>query len=172
MPPGVGLLSDGWPGAAWGLLASALCGGVPALVIAVGVRSGRLDSRHIVDRSLRTRPLLVAVAAVVAALVLLAVLGAPPLLIATVGAMLAGLAVAVPVTLWWKISFHAAVTAGTVVVLSHVLPPVPALTTGAVITAVVCWARIRLTHHTWPQVLAGVAAGALPAWLVLSLSGV
>ncbi|MEO3809032.1 hypothetical protein ABGB17_08525 [Sphaerisporangium sp. B11E5] len=171
MPPVVGLLSDGWPGAAWGLIASALCGGVPALVIAAGVRSGRLDSHHIVDRSLRTRPLLVAVAAVIAALALLAALGAPALLMATVGAMLAGLAVTVPVTLWWKISFHAAVTAGTVVVFSHVLPPAPTLAVGAVITAVVCWSRTRVTHHTWPQVMAGVVAGAAPAWLVLSLSG-
>lgn len=171
MPPVVGLLSDGWRGTAWGLVASVLCGGIPAAVIAAGVRSGRLDSHHIVDRSLRTRPLLVAVAAVVAALALLSVLGAPTLLIATVGAMLAGLAVTVPVTLWWKISFHAAVTAGTVVVFSHVLPPTPALTTGTLITAAVCWSRIRVTHHTLPQVLAGTAAGATPAWLVLTLTG-
>ncbi|GAA1256154.1 hypothetical protein GCM10009677_02850 [Sphaerisporangium rubeum] len=171
MPPVVGLLSDGWRGAAWGLVASALCGGVPAAVIAAGVRSGRLDSHHIVDRSLRTRPLLVAVAAVLAALALLSVLGAPTLLLATVGAMLAGLAVTVPVTLWWKISFHAAVTAGTVVVFSHVLPPTPTLAAGTLITAAVCWSRIRVTHHTLPQVLAGVAAGATPAWLVLTLAG-
>ena len=30
LPPIVGLLADGRPGAAWGLVASALCGGVPA----------------------------------------------------------------------------------------------------------------------------------------------
>ncbi|MCF6475831.1 hypothetical protein FAF44_46950 [Nonomuraea sp. MG754425] len=33
-----------------GLLAAAVCAGVPAAVIAVGVRRGRLDSIHLVER--------------------------------------------------------------------------------------------------------------------------
>jgi hypothetical protein len=172
MPPVVGLVSEGWAGLRWGLVASALCGGVPAVVILIGVRAGRLDSRHIVDRSSRTVPLLVAVAAVLAALMLLAGLGAPRLLVATVGAMLAGLAVTVPVTLKWKISFHAAVSAGTVLVLARVLPAVPTLAAGAVIVAVVGWARVRLAHHTFAQVAAGALAGGGSAWLTLLLSGV
>ncbi|MFB9253741.1 hypothetical protein ACFFWE_36410 [Sphaerisporangium melleum] len=169
LPPVVGLVSDGTTGFWWGLVASLICGGVPASVIALGVRAGRLDSRHIVDRSRRTGPLLVAVGAVLAALVLLASLGAPRLLVATVAAMLAGLAVTVPVTLRWKISFHAAVSAGTVLVLSRVLPPVPTLIAGALVVAVVCWARVRLRHHTAAQVAAGALAGTLSAAAVLAL---
>ncbi|GII80362.1 hypothetical protein Sru01_53440 [Sphaerisporangium rufum] len=169
-PPLVGLASGGPAGLGWGLLAAALCGGVPALVIALGVRAGRLDSRHIVDRSRRTGPLLVAVAAVCAALALLAALGAPRLLVATVAAMLAGLAVTVPVTLRWKISFHAAVSAGTVLVVARVLPAAPTLAAGALIVVLVCWARVRLAHHTAAQVAAGALAGAVPAWAVLSLA--
>ena len=172
LPPVVGLVSDGWAGFRWGLLASLLCGGVPALVIAMGVRAGRLDSRHIVDRSRRTVPLLVAVAAVLAALVLLAALGAPRLLVATVAAMLAGLAVTVPVTLKWKISFHAAVSAGTVMVLARVLPAVPTFVCGALVLTLVCWARVRLTHHTYAQVAAGALAGGGSALLTLALAGV
>jgi hypothetical protein len=171
LPPVVGLVSDGWPGLRWGLLASALCGGIPALVIAMGVRAGRLDSRHIVDRSRRTVPLLVAVVAVFAALMLLAGLGAPRLLVATVAAMLAGLAVTIPVTLKWKISFHAAVSAGTVLVLARVLPAMPTIVGGAVVVVVVCWARVRLAHHTVPQVAAGALAGGGSALLTLALSG-
>jgi uncharacterized membrane protein (DUF4010 family) len=172
MPPAVGLLAEGWSGAAWGLVASAFCGGVPAAVIALGVRSGRLDSHHIVDRARRTGPLLAAVAAVLAALALLVVLGAPTLLVATVTAMLVALAVTVPITLRWKISFHAAVSAGTVVVLAHVLPAWPAAITGAAVVGLVCWARVRLTHHTWAQVLAGVVVGALTTWATLAAFGV
>ncbi|MGW4644787.1 hypothetical protein ACWEN6_40215 [Sphaerisporangium sp. NPDC004334] len=172
LPPVVGLVSDGRPGFWWGLVASLLCGGVPASVIALGVRAGRLDSRHIVDRSRRTVPLLVAVGAVLATLVLLAVLGAPRLLVATVAAMLAGLAVTVPVTLRWKISFHAAVSAGTVLVLARVLPAAPTLAAGAAVVAVVCWARVRLAHHTVPQVAAGALAGAASSAAVLALFGV
>jgi membrane-associated phospholipid phosphatase len=172
MPPVVGLVSDGWTGFRWGFVASALCGGVPAVVIAMGVRSGRLDSRHIVDRSRRTAPLLVAVVAVFAALLLLGLLGAPRLLIATVGAMLAGLAVTVPVTLKWKISFHAAVSAGTVLVLARVLPVAPTLAGGAVVVALVGWARVRLAHHTAAQVAAGALVGGASAWAILVLYGV
>ncbi|MCA2186481.1 hypothetical protein [Nonomuraea cavernae] len=171
MPPLVGLLAQGWAGAAWGLVASALCGGVPAAVIAVGVRSGRLDSHHIVDRARRTGPLLAAVAAVLTALVLLVALGAPTLLVATVTAMLAALAVTVPITTRWKISFHAAVCSGTVVVLAHVLPAAPTATAGAAVVALVCWARVRLAHHTWAQVVAGAAVGTLVTWATLAAFG-
>ncbi|MEV4112507.1 hypothetical protein [Nonomuraea sp. NPDC049695] len=172
MPPVVGLIAEGWGGAAWGLVASAFCGGVPAAVIALGVRSGRLDSHHIVDRARRTGPLLAAVAAVLVALALLVVMGAPTLLVATVTAMLAALAVTVPVTLRWKISFHAAVSAGTVVVLAHVLPAWPTAPAGAAVVALVCWARVRLTHHTWPQVVVGAVAGTLTTWGTLAAFGV
>jgi uncharacterized membrane protein (DUF4010 family) len=170
MPPAVGLLAQGWTGAAWGLVASAFCGGVPATVIALGVRSGRLDSHHIVDRARRTGPLLAAVAAVLVALALL-VLGAPTLLVATVTAMLAALAVTVPITTRWKISFHAAVCAGTVVVLAHVLPALPAVLAGAPVVALVCWARVRLAHHTWAQVAAGTLVGVLTTWATLAAFG-
>ncbi|GAA3031592.1 hypothetical protein [Streptosporangium longisporum] len=171
LPPLVGLMADGPAGAAWGLLASVLCGGVPAAVILAGVRAGRLDSHHLVDRASRTGPLLVAVAGVVVALVLLVLLGAPRLLVATVTAMLAALAVTVPITLRWKISFHAAVSAGTVVVLARVLPAAPTLVVGALVVAAICWARVRLTHHTPAQVAAGAAVGTGTAWAALSAFG-
>ncbi|MFI9837137.1 hypothetical protein ACIHFD_08895 [Nonomuraea sp. NPDC051941] len=171
MPPVVGLLAQGWGGAAWGLVASAICGGVPAAVIAAGVRTGRLDSHHIVDRARRTGPLVAAVAAVLVALALLVVMGAPTLLVATVTAMLVALAVTVPVTLRWKISFHAAVSAGTVVVFAHVLPAWPAAIAGAAVVALVCWARVRLTHHTWPQVIVGAVVGMAATWATLAAFG-
>ncbi|GAA3103881.1 hypothetical protein [Streptosporangium carneum] len=171
LPPVVGLMADGWPGAWWGLGASALCGGIPAGVILAGVRSGRLDSHHLVDRASRTRPLLVAVGAVLVALALLVWLGAPRLLVATVTAMLAALAVTVPVTLRWKISFHAAVSAGTVVVLSRVLPAAPTLAAGALVVATVCWARVRLGHHTSAQVAVGALVGFCTAWVTLGVFG-
>ncbi|MFC4060354.1 hypothetical protein ACFOWE_18780 [Planomonospora corallina] len=172
LPPLVGMVTGGWPGAGWGLMASVLCGGVPAGVILAGVRSGRLDSHHLVDRASRTRPLLVAMVAVVVALVLLASLGGPRLLVATVAAMLSALALTVPITLRWKISFHAAVSAGTVVVLAHVLPAVPVVAAGAPVVAVICWARVRLRHHTTAQVAAGAVTGAGSAWATLAAFGV
>jgi hypothetical protein len=172
MPPAIGLLAQGWAGAAWGLVASVLCGGVPAAVIAAGVRSGRLDSHHIVDRSRRAGPLAAAFAGVLVALVLLGWLGAPRLLLAAVVAMLIALAVTIPITLRWKISFHAAVCAGTVVMLAYVLPAVPVLLAGAAVVTLVCWARVRLAHHTPAQVVTGAAVGALITWGTLTFFGV
>jgi hypothetical protein len=160
LPPVAGAVSGGWAGAGWGALAAALCGGLPALVIAAGVRSGRFTDRHVGDRA--QRPWLIAVIAVlvVAALVLLAVLGAPRLMVATVAAMLVALAVIGPITHWWKISFHTAVAAGSVIVLAHVWPPVPTYLIGGPIVAVIAWARVRLRDHTAAQTLAGAVAGA------------
>ncbi|PZG05683.1 hypothetical protein C1J01_43135 [Nonomuraea aridisoli] len=145
---------------------------MPAAVIALGVRSGRLDSHHIVDRARRTGPLLAAAAAVLVALALLILLGAPTLLVATVTAMLIALGVTVPITLRWKISFHAAVSAGTVVVLTDVLPAWPAALAGGAVVALVCWARVRLTHHTAAQVVAGAVVGTLTTWATLAAFGV
>jgi membrane-associated phospholipid phosphatase len=108
---------------------------------------------------------------VLVALALLVVMGAPTLLVATVTAMLVALAVTVPVTLRWKISFHAAVSAGTVVVFAHVLPAWPAAIAGAAVVALVCWARVRLTHHTWPQVIVGAVVGTAATWATLAAFG-
>ncbi|MEV4374747.1 hypothetical protein AB0J71_47380 [Nonomuraea sp. NPDC049637] len=124
MPPAAGLLAEGWRGLAWGLLAAALCAGVPAAVIAVGVRRGRLDSIHLVERASRKGPMAAGFAAVVAGLAVLAVLDAPGVVTASAAVMLVWVLVMGSITLWWKISFHTGVSAGTAVVLAHVLPAV------------------------------------------------
>ncbi|MFC4014657.1 hypothetical protein ACFOY2_46055 [Nonomuraea purpurea] len=169
MPPVVGLLAGGWLGGAWGLAVSAVCGGIPATVIAVGVRRGRLDSRQIVDRSSRFKPMLAALAAVVVTLaVLLAADSDPVALTAMVVVMLGWIAVLGGITLVWKVSFHTGVTAGVVVMLAYLLPPVPTLLVGTVLVAVIGWARVRISHHTLAQTLAGTAAGAAVAWAVMA----
>jgi hypothetical protein len=45
------------------VLAAVLCAGLPAGVIAVGVRRGRLDSMHLVERESRKGPMPAGVAA-------------------------------------------------------------------------------------------------------------
>lgn len=113
MPPLAGLLVEGWAGLAWGLLAAAVCAGVPAAVIAVGVRRGRLDSMHLVERKSRKGPMLAGFAAVVAGLAVL-VLAEAPVVVASAAVMLGWVLVMGPITLAWKISFHTAVSAGTI----------------------------------------------------------
>ncbi|GAA4209650.1 hypothetical protein GCM10022252_76470 [Streptosporangium oxazolinicum] len=173
LPPVVGALAAGWAGAAWGAGVSAVCGGVPAAVIAVGVWRGRLDSRHIVERRSRFKPMLAALAAVLVTLLVLVLAdGEPVELTAMVVVMLGWLAVLGPITLLWKISFHTSTAAGVVVVLAYVLPAVVTLAVGAVLVAVIGWARVRISHHTLAQAVAGAAAGAGVAWAVFTAMGV
>jgi hypothetical protein len=169
MPPAVGLLAESWSGLVWGMLAAALCVGVPMTVILVGVRRGRLDSIHLVDRRSRKGPMLAGFASVAAGLTVLVLLDAPRMAVAAAAVMLAWVLVMGPITLRWKISFHAGVSAGTVVLLAHVLPVLPVVVVGAVMVAVICWARVRVSHHTPAQALAGVAAGATSAWATLAV---
>ncbi|MGJ6960662.1 hypothetical protein ACSDR0_02050 [Streptosporangium sp. G11] len=169
LPPVAGLLAHGWAGALWGLLAAALCAGVPVGVIAVGVRRGRLDSMHLVDRRSRTGPMLVGLVTVVAGLVLLVLLDAPAIVTATAAVMLGWVLVLGSITLKWKISFHTGVAAGAAVVLAHVLPAAATLAVGAALVGLIGWARVRVSHHTPAQAVAGAAAGAGVAWAVLAL---
>ncbi|MER5622381.1 phosphatase PAP2 family protein [Streptosporangium sp. NPDC002544] len=170
LPPVTGLLAHGWTGAMWGLLAAALCAGVPVGVIAVGVRRGRLDSMHLVDRKSRRGPMLAGLITVAVGLVLLALLDAPAIVTATAAVMLGWVLVMGSITMWWKISFHTGVAAGAAVVLAHVLPAAATLAVGAALVGVIGWARVRVSHHTPTQTIAGAAAGAGVAWAVLTLT--
>jgi membrane-associated phospholipid phosphatase len=81
--------------------------------------------------------------------------------------MLAGLATALVVTLWWKLSLHTAAAAGTVAVL--VVTFGPALVLAVPMVGLVAWARVRLGDHTPAQTLAGAALGGLVATTVFIL---
>ena len=151
----------------WGLLAVLFASLIPFLYILRGVRRRRLSDHHVGVREQRPVPLLVGIASVLAGLALLAALGAPRDLLALVAAMAVGLATSLLVTLFWKISVHAAVTAGAVVILVLVLGP--ALLTLAPVVALVGWARVEVGDHTPAQVVAGVGLGATVAGLVFSL---
>ncbi|MFG1694050.1 hypothetical protein [Nonomuraea sp. NPDC049309] len=170
LPLAVGAVTSGWPGLGWGALASGLCGGVPAIVIFGGVRKGWFGDWHIGERSQRPKLIAVIVALVVVALALLVALGAPVVMVACVVIMLATLAVVGPVTLAWKISFHTAVAAGSVVMLAWVLPwPGVVLAAGAVVVGLIGWARTALRDHTPAQAVAGAAAGACATAVTLAV---
>ncbi|MCG5218489.1 hypothetical protein [Streptosporangium sp. KLBMP 9127] len=170
LPLVVGALSSAWTGLAWGVLAAALCGGIPAVALFAGVRLGWFGDWHVRER--RQRPKLVGVifALVVLALTLLVVLGAPRVMVACVASMLAGLTVVGSITLVWKISFHTAVGAGAVVMLAWVLPaPLIVLAAGGVVVVLIGWARAEIRDHTPAQALAGAAAGVAATWATLAV---
>jgi hypothetical protein len=148
----------------WGVPAALFAAVIPLSYILRGVRRGRFTDHHIPEREHRRVPLLFGIVSVAVGLGLLVALGAPADVIALLGAGAAGLVVFAAVTVWWKMSIHAGVAAGTVAVLTAVYGPAGLLS--APLVPLVCWARVRLSAHTVPQVLAGSVVGALTAAVV------
>ena len=67
------------------------------------------------------------------------------------------------ITQRWKISMHAAGSALPTTALLNVLGPTAL--PGMLIVPLVCWARVRSSRHTIPQVAGGTLLGSLVAWL-------
>ncbi|HET8628982.1 MAG TPA: phosphatase PAP2 family protein [Thermomicrobiales bacterium] len=155
-------------GLAWGLVTALVASALPFLYVLRGVRRQRLTDRHVGRREQRARPLAVAIASLAVLLALLLVGGAPRELIAAVAAIAAALVAGTLVTLAWKISGHAGVVAGAVVML--VIAFGPALLALAPLVALVGWARVAIRDHTPAQVVAGAALGALVSGAVFLLA--
>jgi membrane-associated phospholipid phosphatase len=151
----------------WGALAALFASLVPFGYILRGVRRRQLTDHHVGVRAQRPLPLLVGVASVLVGLGLLAVWGAPRDLVAVVAAMAVGLATALLVTLFWKVSVHAAVTAAAVVILVLVFGPWLLLL--APLVALVGWARVASGDHSPAQVIVGVLLGGAVAATVFPL---
>jgi hypothetical protein len=151
----------------WSLLTVGIAVLIPFAYVLRGVRRRHLTDIHVGQREQRSPPLLVAIGSIFVSLALLVVLGAPRELVALVAAMTAGLLATLLVTLVWKISMHAAVSGGAVVILALVFGPAW-LATG-VLAGLVGWARVKLADHSIPQVVAGAALGAVVAAVVFTL---
>lgn len=145
----------------WGLVAVLFASAIPFAYIISGVRRRRFSDHHVSVREQRPIVLLVGIASVLVGVALLAFLGAPRDLVALVGAIAVGLMSSMLVTLFWKISVHAAVTAGASVVLVLVFGP-PLLVLGLVVV-LVAWARVAIGDHTPAQAVAGIILGAAVA---------
>jgi predicted Ser/Thr protein kinase len=155
-------------GLGWGLLAVLFCSLVPYGIIWLGVRRGQLTDHHIGVREQRRMPLLYGLTSVLIGLGALILLGAPRRLVAMVVVMFAVLLVVTAINQMWKLSAHAAVTAGAISILVVVFGP--ALCAALLVLGLVGWSRVRLHDHTTGQVLAGALVGAViavPTYLLL-----
>ena len=90
-------------------------------------------------------------------LALLLVLDAPWLVVALDIAMLVCLVVTSAITVWWKVSMHAAVAAGAVAILA--VTYTPWLWSLLLVAGAVGWSRVRLQDHTTAQVVVGSVLG-------------
>jgi membrane-associated phospholipid phosphatase len=77
--------------------------------------------------------------------------------LAVLAAIAVGVACGWVITLWWKISVHAAIAAGAATVLTLVFGP--ALLAAWPLVALIAWSRVQVGDHTPTQVLADVALG-------------
>jgi membrane-associated phospholipid phosphatase len=163
----VGWHDAGIRGLLWGLAAAGFTSIGPFAVIVVGVLRGRFTDHHLTTREQRVVPLTVAVALLAAGILVLAFGGAPREVIAVDAVMLGGLAITVPVTLFWKVSMHTGVAASVAAVLTMVFGG-PAVAAWAMV-ALVGWSRVRLGAHTPAQVLVAAPVGAVVAAVVFAL---
>ncbi|HZK48538.1 MAG TPA: phosphatase PAP2 family protein [Thermoleophilia bacterium] len=154
-------------GVAWGVGLALLTAGVPSADIFRRMRVRTVDDFHIVVRTQRLGPLLVALSCTAAGLALALAMGAPhPLQASLLVALVTGV-VLTSITGVWKISFHAATAVSALVILTWWLgwgalalaPLAPA----------VAWSRVALGRHSSAQVVAGGAVGATLALAVLAL---
>jgi membrane-associated phospholipid phosphatase len=159
----IGGHADGLAGAGWGLLAAFFVAVLPTVFIDYGIRRGRFDDRNVGARRPRMVVLAFITASVATGLILLLVLGAPPILTGYLAFMLVSVAVLAAITLVWKISIHCAVASGsvTILTLSYGLLVLPA----CLLIGLLGWSRVALGDHTIAQVVAGTVLGALAAGL-------
>lgn len=165
----IGIHAGSFP---WGLTVALCSGVIPFAFILWQLYSKRVSDHHVTNREQRTMVLVVILVLVVGVFVASLLLPSPREVFALTTSMLVGLlaTAAVTVLLHWKISFHAAVAAGSTIVVAYALGGAWWLLLLAV--PVVLWSRVRLEDHSTGQVLAGAAVGAAVSGLVFaSLAG-
>jgi membrane-associated phospholipid phosphatase len=142
----------------WGGVAAVSASLLPYALILRGVRRGRLSDRNLSLREQRVRFGGVAMASLLAGLAALAAFDAPAELVALQASVAVGVACGWLVTLWWKISVHAAIAAGAATVLSLLFGAAAGLAAWPLV-ALIAWSRVEVGDHTPAQVLAGAALG-------------
>jgi membrane-associated phospholipid phosphatase len=116
--------------------------------------AGAISSPDMPRRSERLQPALFTTVCAVVAYPLLRSMSAPALFLNLDAALALQMTLLGLVTVWWKISYHAAGAAGAAIValsIGESSVALPLLT----LPFLVGWARIRLGRHTPSQVLAG-----------------
>jgi hypothetical protein len=151
----------------WAVVSILFASVLPMTYVVAQVRRRRLTDRHVGLRVQRPLPMLVAISSTVVGLLVLYALNAPRPLLALAAAGIAGLCVTALITLFWKISLHAAVIAGalTIVVIVFGFAWLPLFA----LLLLVGWARVDLGDHTIAEVGAGGVVGSLIAATVFLL---
>ncbi|WP_424465194.1 hypothetical protein [Pseudoclavibacter helvolus] len=147
-----------WAGLGWGTIPAVLCGVVPYAVLEVASRRGMLTDRHVTQKRQRPWAYGICLVSVAVSVVLLALLGAPPLMFWALGTMLVGLIAAGGITVVGpKVSVHAFCWSALCVFLALLFSPWWLLLGLAL--PVIAWSRLRLGHHSPVEVVLGTLLG-------------
>jgi membrane-associated phospholipid phosphatase len=169
MLPVAGLASwqvaDGERVAAGALTLVATTALLPTLFVYAAYLAGLISSPDLPRRSERLQPALFTTVCAVGAYPLLRAVDAPGLFLQLDAALALQMALLALVTVWWKISYHAAGAAGFALVGLTIGDPTLAMPLLAV-PALVGWARVRLGRHTPGQVAAGWLSALPIVWWI------
>ncbi|KOU50088.1 phosphatase PAP2 family protein [Streptomyces sp. WM6378] len=155
-----------WTGLAWALLGLLFSAVIPMAYIKRSMRKGLVSDQHVGNRASRMTVLPVIMASVAVCLVAMYAGGAPQQMKALVLSMMATLIVILPITAFWKISLHTAVSTGAIVVIAI------GVTWWAVLAlplvGLIGWSRVEIKDHTLGQVIAGTLVGSIVAGSVFA----
>ena len=138
---------------------------IPIAFVFYLVRSGQVQDIHLPHRRERWLPCLLVAGSSVGALGLFHLCHAPSPFISLASALAVLSTLLLSITLFWKISIHAASTTGMVTLTMLIVgEQTMAL---ALLIPVVGWARVHLRRHSLMQVVAGSLLGALTLILLI-----
>lgn len=147
---------------------------VPALSIWMLLRIKRISDASISDHRQRPLPFMIATICYILAGIYLGALNAPRWMICFFVAATLVVVAELIISIYWKISAHAAGAAGmlgfvTWLAARHALlgDPLVIVSAAILIVGIVCWARLLLCHHNMSQVCAGAALGFCTVFLML-----
>lgn len=144
----------------WALLYGMLVCWLPLLYVAWNVRNGNISDLHMKVRRERIRPFMVTLLGSTVALTTLVAAGAPRLMPLFALFSLIQLGLMTLITFVWQISMHSMSITGAVVTAGALYGVGPALVLFPLVPLVGA-ARYKLGRHTWSQILAGAAVGAV-----------
>lgn len=153
-------------GLGWALEAIVFAAVIPVAYIKYGIKKGQWADRHVGQRQRRMLLIPVIMVSVGVGIGGMLWLDAPRPMLALILAMLATLAVLLPITAFWKISVHTSVAAGSLAMLATAYGPL--VWVAAPIVAVIAWSRVELRAHSLAQTITGALAGAVVAGLVFA----
>ena len=138
---------------------------VPCLYIYGMFRGGKVSNPGLPRRSERLQPAVFAVVCALAAYPILRAIGSAQVYVQLDAGLLLQMVVLAVVTIWWKISYHAAGAAGLALAMLAWGGTAAALPL-AMLALVIGWARVRLGRHTPAQVLAGWLSALPLCWWI------